>query len=221
MRTRSPAASERAQSSPASGSTPKIFAPGHSAVVAAAARAGEEHVNRARGLDQLERGRAGAGHDVEIVVGRDRREAALLAERVRADLAVLGVAVVGDDLGTVAARRLDLGGRGVERHQDGRLGVVHLGGERDRLGVVARRPGAHAARALGRAQARDRVVGAAELEGAAALQVLGFEEHRRAGARIERARGDDRGLVRDAVEPARRGADAVKVKHGPDQAWAR
>src|SRR5262249_9366220 len=54
---------------------------------------------------------------------------------------------------------------------------------------------------------RQRVVGAAELEGAAALQVLAFEEHLRACSRIDGSRRDDRRAVRHARDLMRSGVD--------------
>ena len=101
-----------------------------------------------RVLEQLERGRALAGHDARVVVRRDERQAALLGERAPERLAVLGVAVVGDDLGAVAARRRELGGRRVLRHHDHGAGAEQRRRERDRLRVVARRERGDAARLL-------------------------------------------------------------------------
>jgi hypothetical protein len=69
--------------------------------------------------------------------------------------------------------------------------------------VIARREGDDASTSSVGIEARQRVVGAAELEGAAALQVLALEEHRRAGLRVDCARGRDRCLVRDAGNLAR------------------
>ena len=82
--------------------------------------------------------------------------------------------------------------RRVGRHDDDARDVEHLSGERDRLRVVAGREGDDAAAALVGGEARERVVGAAELEGAGALQVLALEEQVGAGARVDGARGRDR-----------------------------
>ena len=65
--------------------------------------------------------------------------------------------------------------------------------------MVAGGEGDDAAAALVGGQPRERVVGAAELEGAGALEVFALEEDVGAPVRaIDRARGDDRRAVRDA-----------------------
>ena len=68
-------------------------------------------------------------------------------------------------------------------------------------------------RCVGR-EARQRVVGAAELEGAGALQVLALEEQLRAGARVDRARGGDRRAVRDAGNLSRGALDVGEGRQG-------
>jgi hypothetical protein len=57
---------------------------------------------------------------------------------------------------------------------------------------------------------REGVEGAAELEGAHALQVLALEEHPRSELRVGRPRGEDRSAVRVALE-ASGGGDHVVV----------
>src|SRR6185369_710053 len=80
------------------------------------AEAHEERVEGADLLEKLLRGRALAGDDMRMVIGRDQRHAALLRE-LRADgLAVLAVAVVEDDLPAVALRGGHLRGRRVLGH---------------------------------------------------------------------------------------------------------
>ena len=64
--------------------------------------------------------------------------------------------------------------------------------------MVAGRDGGHPGGALLVGQRGDGVVGAAELERADALQVLGLQEHLRAGRLVERARGQHRRAVGDA-----------------------
>ena len=71
-------------------------------------------------------------------------------------------------------------------------------GERDGLRVIAGGEGHDAAAAFVGREARERVVGAAELEGAAALEVLALEEHLGAGAGVDGARRGDRCAVCDA-----------------------
>src|SRR4029079_19025790 len=60
----------------------------------------------------------------------------------------------------------------------------------------------------------DRVVGAAKLEGADALEVLRLEEDGRAGGLVERPGRDHRRAVGDAVEPPRGGPDVLDADHG-------
>ena len=109
-----------------------------------------------------------------------------------------------DDVCAVALGRLDLCVRGVLGHEDG---CAHPGfpcGPSDRLAVVARARGDDARSALGVGELRDPVVGAADLERACALEVLGLEPHRAAREAPERLRGDDGGLARDTLEPSPR-----------------
>ena len=87
-----------------------------------------------------------------------------------------------------------------------------LAGERDRLRVVAGRKRQDAAAPLVGGEPRQRVVGAAELEGAGALQVLALEEDARAGALVDAARGDDRRAVRDAGDPGGGAFDVAKSR---------
>ena len=74
-------------------------------------------------------------------------------------------------------------------------------GQRERGAVVAGRVRDHAARGFAFAQRPDGIAGAAELEGAAALQVLALEVQLRAGQFVECARAQRRrdvGVRRDA-----------------------
>jgi hypothetical protein len=73
--------------------------------------------------------------------------------------------------------------------------------------VIAGRVGDDAAPLLGRVQASERVVGAAELKGPGALEVLAFEENTAAGLLIDRAGSDDWSAMGDAVEQLGRGFD--------------
>ena len=108
------------------------------------------------------------------------------------------VAIVEDDFAAVAFGRDTLDRRRVGRHDDDARDVEELSGERDRLRVIAGREGEDAAPPLGVGEPRQRVVGAAEFEGAAALQVLALEEQLGACVRVDRAGGDDRGAMGDA-----------------------
>ena len=117
-----------------------------------------------------------------MIVRRNQREPAFGGEPPSDGFAVFRIAVVEDHLAAVA-----LGGdafdRGrVRRHDDDARDVEHLSGERDGLRVVAGREGDDAAAALVGVQSRERVVRAAKLEGAGALQVFALEEQLGAGA---------------------------------------
>ena len=82
----------------------------------------------------------------------------------------------------------------------------------DRLAVVAGTRGDHARRALLGLEARELDVGAADLERARALQVLGLEQHRPAREPRERLRGVDRRDARDSVEPLARASRSQEVR---------
>ena len=179
-------------------------APGHQA---AAADRGEQQVELAGVLEQLERGGARAGGDPRVVVGGHERHLAPLGELAARLHLRHRVAVVGLDLRAVAVDRRELRGRRVLGHEDRGADAQLARRQRHRLGVVAGADRAHAARPLLLIQRREEVVGAAELERAAALEALALEED--AGA--ERPRGHHRRAVRDAVEDARRRADVVEV----------
>ena len=144
MYTISPRASDCCASLPASGSTPWMRQRGDSARrerraadQPAAAEADEQVVQVAHLLQQFARRRAPAGDDVGMVVRRHERHAALLRQAAADRLAILGVAVVDDDLGAVAARRRDLYRGRVVRHHDRGRNAQQPAGERDRLRVVA------------------------------------------------------------------------------------
>ena len=88
----------------------------------AAADGDDERVDEAGVLDQLERRRSLAGHDQRVVVRRHDLRRLRSARELGGDrFAVSGVAVVGDDVGAVATRGLDLVLRRVLGHQDRRV----------------------------------------------------------------------------------------------------
>ena len=213
MRTRSPAASDRRQSSPASGSTPTTRpTPSARAIVAQP----EMRPPPPTGTTSVSSGPASsisssaavpcAGHHERVVVRADELEPSLGRECAAERLAIVGVAVVRDDLGPVAARRLDLRDRRVGGHQDRRQRAQQPRGERDGLCVVARRV-RHDRRPRG--QRRDLRVRAAELERARTLQALRLQHD----AVAERARGDRRRPMRDAGEHAGRRPNVVGADH--------
>jgi len=87
------------------------------------------------------------------------------------------------------------------RHDDRRRDAEEASGQRDRLGVVARRERDDTGAALRVAEPRQGAVGAAELEGAAALEVLGLEGDLGTEQLVDEARAQYRGAVGMAVEP--------------------
>ena len=145
---------------------------------------------------ELEPDGALAGHHEGVVVGVHERQPAFGGERAGERLTVVGVAVELDDLRAVALGGGTLGRRRVAWHEDRRPRPVLARGEGQRLGVVARGDRAHAVGA----QRGHGVEGAAELEGACALEVLGLQSDRGTDSRVERARAQQGRAVRDAVE---------------------
>jgi hypothetical protein len=178
---------------------------GHAGDQPPAADRDHDHIEVIELLGQLEPDGALPGHHERIVVGVHEREPALGGERAGERVAVVGIAFEIDDLGAVALGGRALGRRGVAGHQDRGPRAVLARGERESLGVVARGDRAHAVGA----QRRHGIAGAAELEGARPLEVLGLQRHRCADARVERARAQQRGAVRDAVDPRGRRVHVV------------
>ncbi len=221
IRTRSPAASDRRVSSPASGSTPTTRTPGRSAFAAVAQPA----ISPPPPTGTSRRSRSGTSSRSSSAAvpwpaitagcsyGGTSVEAALPGQRRAERLAVLGVAVIGHDLGAVAPGRLELGHGRVGGHEDRRARPEHAGGDRDGLGVVARRVGDDAAAAGVLRQRRDHAVGAAELERSAALQALRLQVHARAGPGVEGARPQHRRAVGDAVQAGGGRVDVVERDH--------
>ena len=109
------------------------------------------------------------------------------------------------DGGPVAARGLDLRGARAPPHDDERVGPSTGGRPRHRLGVISRRHGDHAARALVRRERADAVERAARLEGAGLLEQLGLQVP--AGAEALGAEG--RRAVHGAPDDPCRAADVV------------
>ncbi len=175
----------------------------------AAAAWHQQIIERAGVLDQLLRRRTLPGDDVRMIERRNHRHAAAAREFVGDRLARIALAVVEHHLGAIAARALGLHRRRIVGHDDDGRDAEQSAGERHRLRVVARGIGDHAAPLLLGRQAGERVVGAAELERAAALQVLAFEKHAGAGALIDGARSQHRRAMGYAGERVRRCGDVV------------
>ena len=154
-------------------------------------------VERADVVQQFERGGALAGDDVRMIVGRNQSQPAVLREPSPDGLAILAIAIVENDLTTVRCGSHSLDFRRIRRHHDHAWDVEQLAGERNRLRMVARRKGHNAAATFVGIQSGERVVGSPELEGTGTLEVLAFEEERRARFRIQGARGCDRSAMCD------------------------
>src|SRR5581483_11452442 len=108
------------------------------------------------------------------------------------------------DLGPVAPRRLDLGHRRVLRDEDRRSGSSLACRPRDRLRVVPGARGDDAVGALRGLEGGELVDGAADLERAGALEVLGLQVDRPPDEPRERLRAEDGRDPRDAGEPLAR-----------------
>ncbi len=148
-----------------------------------------------------------------MIVGRDQCQAVLLGQPAADGFAVFGIAVVEDHLAAVAARGLDLDRRRVLGHHDHRAHAQQPRRQRDRLRMIARREGDDTGLALLGCELRQRVVRAAELEGAHALEVLALEEQLGAGQRIRRGRRED-GRPVDLALQAGVGGDDIVVGDG-------
>jgi hypothetical protein len=142
-----------------------------------------------------------------LVIGGDDGGAALGGDTGADLLARLLDPVIKDDLGTIAARIGDLDRRRIRRHDDERRYAERLCRRRHALGMIARGPGDDALVALNGRELRQRVVGAAELERAGALQRLGLDEQAAAEPRIDRRRFEEGRQHRLAGDALGGGAD--------------
>jgi len=109
--------------------------------------------------------------------------------------------VIVPGLDHLRAQRLDgcvLGGTVAARHEHGAADSVLAGGEGNGAAVVARGRRDHAARAVRRRHAGQKVERAADLEGTDALGVLQLDEHLAAGA-LRQQRGADQGRGRQVL----------------------
>jgi len=171
----------------------------------------QQGVERSRILDQLERGRALAGHDQRVVVWGHQRQPAFFGQAASDRLAIFGQAVVAHDRGAVAGGRLDFQLRRVGRHDHGGRDAQLAGGQANPLRVVARRKRHDASLSLLLGQAYQAVVGATKFEGAAPLQVLALQEDSPAYQVVERAGRCHGGAVGDAADAGRRLADVFEA----------
>ena len=163
-------------------------------------------------LGDLEADRALTGDDARIVEGRDPDGSGLRRMGERLGDAVVDHLVPEPDLGAVGPRRLHLGERGGQRHEDRRSPAEQGRGERDALRMVARRGRDHVDDVVG--QRADQVIRATELEGAGALVVLGLQRHRPSAQLGEPGGTLDRGHPADTGQPSTSGFDLGQL-HQP------
>ena len=145
-------------------------------------------------VEDLETDRALACDDRIVVVRMDEGHARLLLELDGLVMRVVVGALHEADLCTETLRALDLHDRRTIRHTDDALDAHLRRRERDTLRVIAGAAGHDTVTALLLAQLTDLIVGAAHLEAAGHLQVLGLEIHLR--VRHEPRRRDEVRLPR-------------------------
>ena len=159
-------------------------------------------------LDDLQPRRALPGDDARVIVGPDQRRAGARRDLGADRLARLARAVVQPHLGAVRPGVLDLDRRRVGRHHDGRAPCQELRRRGHALGVIAGGVGDHG----GRVDLADRVVGAAKLERAGALQAFGLQQHAPAGPLVQRLGFEQRRAHGDAAQPCRGGLNVGEVR---------
>ncbi len=169
-----------------------------------------DKAERAQILDDFAAGGALPGDDQRVVIGRDQNSAAPLRDLLGDRLAVIARAVIEHDLGAERRGALAFRARGIMRHDDDAAHAEKPRRRRDALGMIAGRESHHAAGALLGRNCRELVIRAAEFERTGMLQGLRLEEYAAAGHRIERGRGEERRMQRDAGEPAGRFIDVCR-----------
>ena len=136
---------------------------------------------RCAGLGQLiedfEADRALSRDDVPIVEARHQCRAGPGREPRGNRLAILGAAVVEDDLRALGPRSVDFQRWRVGRHDDRRRDAQAPRGDRHALRMIARREGHHAPRPLVIVEQQQAVGRAPQLECAAGLEALALEPH--------------------------------------------
>ena len=161
-------------------------------------------------VEQLQGGRALAGHDVVVVEGVDQVQAALGGQVGGEGLAVLAGHAGGDHLGAVGAGRGHLGRVGAGRHHHHRPAPGLGRGQGNGLAVVAgadrQDPGRPAVRVEGE-QGVERPPG---LERPHPLQVLGLGHHLAAELHVKQPGGEHGGAVDPAGDP---GGGPLHVGH--------
>jgi hypothetical protein len=158
-------------------------------------------------LRELEPDRSLAGDDQRILERMDEGRAALFDVGHCCGHRVLEPLALEDQLGPVGAAGLDLRHRRVLWDEDPRLYAGLARRPRDCLAVVAGARCHHPGLAFGVGEEREPVHGAAHLERAGALEVLGLEPDLPADDAGEGLGAVDRRLAGDAGDPLARVAD--------------
>ncbi|MEJ0041103.1 MAG: hypothetical protein WDM81_02220 [Rhizomicrobium sp.] len=125
------------------------------------------------------------GHNPGVVERLDQGRTAALHDRARDGLAVVGQAIVEDDLGAEPAGAGDLRGRGVFGHDDDGGQAEQRRRRGHPLRMIAGGKRDHAAGALVRRYLEHGVDGAAKLERPGVLEHFGLEEDAAADAGVE------------------------------------
>ena len=142
-------------------------------------------------VEDLQPDRPLAGDDVRVIEGVDQNGAGLLGQRGRRQERLLDAGPDQPHRRAVALGGRDLRQRRPDRHHHRGRGAQQRGRQGDALRVVARAGGHHARPAPALAETGDPHVGAAELERAAALEVLALEPDLAAAALGQDAGPDD------------------------------
>ena len=142
---------------------------------AAAANRAEDRVDVLERVDDLERRRALAEQDLQVVERMDVDVAVLLLEFEAVRVGIIEAVTMQHDFCAERARALDLEDRRRRRHADDGLDAELLRCIGHALRVVAGRSRDDALRALLRRELADLVVGTAELEGTRMLKIFRLE----------------------------------------------
>ena len=141
---------------------------------------------------QFKRRRALTRDDPFMIERRDEDRSGLFRKPPRHGFTIILQTIVEDDLRAIVLRRFQLCRRSICRHCDLRAHAEFTSGDRDRLGMIARREGDYAARTFTRRNRKQEVCRATNLERPAALEVFTFEEALQPSRRIERAAMSER-----------------------------
>jgi hypothetical protein len=181
----------------------------------AAADRDRQHLEIRHVLQHLQRHRALAGHDVEIIERMHEGQAPLLAEPVGRGRGLVIAVAVDHHLGAVGAGLLHLHERCGLGHHDGHRDAQAGGVIGQTLAMIAGRGGDHAAGAHGLIQEQQFVERPALLVGGGELQVLELHPHLGAGDLAQRPRPTAGRALDVSAQPFLGREDIVKgERHG-------